>query len=334
MEYRKLGNSNLKVSTIAVGCWSFGSKEGDYWGKQKQTDVNRSVKDALEVGINFFDTALVYNEGRSEISLGKALKKSREKAIICDKISNLYKPGEYEKTVELMLKNLDMEYIDLLLLHWPCSSADNNKARLEALVDLKRTDKVLNIGISNFGIKQLEGIKEFLPYVCANELYYSIVGRGIEVDIIQKCIDNEIGIIGYSPLNQGLLTGKYRSIDDIPYNYTRTRQFNSKRKGSLHSGMGAEEEIMKILKYLDDLSNKLSLSVSQISLAWAISKPGVTTAIVGCRNEKQLQNNSSANKIKLPEWAIKEIDDISWSVVEKIGANPDYYQSIKNSRIR
>lgn len=333
MKLRKLGSSNLMVSAIAVGCWAYGSTKNDYWGAQEQADVDISVKSAIDKGINFFDTALGYNGGRSEIALGKALKGMREKAIICDKIPNRFEPNEYEKTVDLMLKNLDMDYMDLLLLHWPTKTDDDTRARLAAMVKLKEKGKVLNIGVSNFGVKQLSGLQEFLPHVCANELCHSILSRGIEVDIAGKCMDENIGIIGYSPLSQGLLTGKYDTIEDIPHNYTRTRQYNLKRDGSRHGGAGVEDVLMQIVALLKNMSKKLDISPAQIALAWSIAKAGITTTIVGCRNEKQLESNRVAGTITLPRWAIKEIDDISWPIVEKIGASPDYYQSAEASRI-
>lgn len=333
MNQRKLGSSSLMISTVAVGTWSYGSNEGDYWGKQEQVDVDMAVKGAIDKGINFFDTALVYNGGRSEEALGKAIKGMRDKVIICDKIHNRAEPKDFEKTVDLMLKHLDMEYMDLLLLHWPCPDMDDNKGRLNAMVKMIDTGKVKNIGVSNFGLKQLDSIKEFLPYVSANEMSYNILSRGIESSIIKKCMDNKIGIIGYSPLFQGLLTGKYKTIDEIPSNYARTRHFKNMRGGQAEEGFDVEEEIIIILKEIKKISEELNISPAQLSLAWSIAKPGIATTIVGCRNERQLNSNVNAAALTLPKWAMDKIDELSWPIVEKISSSPDYYHSNDKGRI-
>lgn len=333
MNLRKLGSSDLMIGTVGIGTWSYGSNENDYWGKQEQSDVDMAVKCAIDKGINFFDTAIVYNGGRSEEALGKAIKGRRDKAVICDKISNRVEPEDYEDSVDLMLKHLDMEYMDLLLLHWPCKKIDDNKSRLDAMVKMIDTGKVKNIGVSNFGLKQLDSIKEFLPYVCANELGHNILSRGIETGIAQKCMENEIGIIGYSPLFQGLLTGKYKTIDEIPSNYARTRHFKSERGGSAKAGFDVEEEILIILEELKRISEKLNITPAQLSLAWSISKPGIAAAIVGSRNEKQLNSNVKAANLMLPQWAIDKIDEMSWPIVDKIGSSPDYYKGNDSIRI-
>lgn len=231
MQYRQSGKSDLRLSVIGLGCWAFGG--GDYWGKQDQKDVNDVVHAAVDHGINYFDVAEVYNEGRSESSLGAALEGiARDKVVIGSKIwpMNCY-PGKLEKHCEDSLKRLQTDYLDLYMIHWPIHlhaisrfTADpeilNNPPDIDQvfsiLMKLKESGKIRHIGLSNFSKTRLE--KDLSPSVSisANQLPYNLFSRAIEFDTIKACQDEGIGIITYMTLMQGILTGKYQTLKDVP----------------------------------------------------------------------------------------------------------------------
>lgn len=349
MEKRKLGSSDLDVSVLGMGCWQYGG--GDYWGEQSQKDVNNIVHQALDVGINYFDTAEVYNNGESEKSLGNALKGKREMAVIGSKITpaNLH-PSVLRKHCEDSLARLQTDYIDVYMVHWPVEphaiehftndvSLISNPTTLQEAFDglaaLQQEGKIRHIGISNHGVEQMKAVQATgVPFV-VNELAYNLLSRAIEAHILPYCIENEIGVIGYMPLQQGLLTGNYTSLEAVKPMQARSRHFHfSRGTGSRHGETGAEEEIKVALKEIQILANELGVDMITLSLAWAIARKGMTTAIVGCRNEKQLAQNIQGALYHLENEAIEKLNQITDSVKAKLGDNPDYYENRNNSRIR
>lgn len=332
-----------------MGCWSFGG--GSYWGEQNQKDVEKIVHEAIEKGINFFDTARVYNEGKSERSLGEALKGRRGKAIICSKVSpaKAY-TKELKRECEKSLKSLKTDYIDIYMLHWPINAVsirhftDNestvaepptNLEAFKALTDLKEEGKIREIGISNFGVGQMSEVLDICPGVAVNEMPYNIISRAIEADIVPFCMKNNIKITTSMTLQQGILAGIYSSADDIPPHQAHSRHFPQRRGGShaRHFEEGAEKEIFELLKSLREMAKELSISVAQLSTAWVLSKKWVASALIGSRNEFELNENINAALLSLPEEKIMKIDEQSAKVLDKLGNNPDYYESSKNSRV-
>ena len=221
MQRRRLGKTDIHVSPIGMGCWSYGG--GEYWGEQSQRDVDYIVSMALDLGINLFDTAEMYNAGASEESLGKALKGKRSRAVICSKVSpsNAY-ANTLERHCEASLRRLGTDYIDVYMLHWPLDpisikhfSSDPQKIAqpptvveaFESLEKLKKQGKIREIGISNFGVMQMEEALATGVEIAINEMPYNILSRAIEKEILPFCIEKNISVISSMALQQGLLAG-------------------------------------------------------------------------------------------------------------------------------
>ncbi|MFI3225905.1 MAG: aldo/keto reductase [Clostridia bacterium] len=342
MELRKLGNSGIEVSTIAIGCWPFGG--GTYWGEQSQDDVNKVVAGALDSGINFFDVAESYNGGASEESLGLALKGGlREKAVVLSKtnpsrftLDDTYQ-AQFDSRLDAMLKRLQMEYLDVLMVHWPNPEFARTEALLRAIEGAVESGKVRTIGISNFGPIQMKEIIDagLTKYVSVNELQYNLVSRAIETEILPICIENNFSVMTYCTLQQGVLTGKYATPDEVPYNQAHSRHFQEFRGNgtSGHSEAGAEKEIFELLAKMKGMASDLGISMAELSLAWALARPGITTAIAGCRNLDQLAMNRKAADIKLSPEVIATLNDWSTPAFVRLGDCADFFKNREDTRI-
>ncbi len=235
MRYRKCGESDLELSILGAGCWSFGS--GEYWGQQSQADTDVVVALSLDLGINYFDTAEVYNNGNSETCLGLALKGKRHKAVVGTKLSpsNAY-PDKIIAHCNASLKRLGTDYIDLYMLHWPIHSNSirhftddeeiiNNPPLVDdvfaTLIQLREQGKVRCLGVSNFAPNRLAEARGCFDQIVANELPYSLLTRAIEIEALPYCSRTDIGVIGYMTLLQGLLT----DVERRPYLATANTPF-------------------------------------------------------------------------------------------------------------
>jgi aryl-alcohol dehydrogenase-like predicted oxidoreductase len=331
-----------------MGCWAYGG--GDYWGEQSQQDVNVVVEAALDRGINFFDTAEMYNNGESERSLGKALGSRRKQAVICSKIS----PPNAAKVREHLiasLRRLGTDYLDIYMLHWPITplslqhfTQDREKLACpptieeayHQLEELKKEGLIRSIGMSNFGVKQMaEVVTAAGVQVDVNEMPYNVVSRAIETEIVPFCIKNDIALVASMGLQQGLLTGIYHSPEDVPPNQAHSRHFNQNRgkEASRHGEEGAEEELFRVVDFLKELSSKTGYSPAALAIAWILNKPFIAAALVGSRNLAELTANISAGDIRLDQVIMDSIDEKSLPVLNKLGDSPDYYEHRKKSRI-
>jgi aryl-alcohol dehydrogenase-like predicted oxidoreductase len=339
----------LVLSRIGIGCWPFGG--GAYWGDQNQKDVEAVVHRAVERGLNVFDTARMYNDGASEVSLGKALAGRRDKAFVISKVS----PAKaYRKTLreecEASLRSLGMDYLDMYLLHWPINplglkhftedpaiiaNPPTAAEAFETLEDLKKDGKIRFTGISNFGIKQTAEAVGLCPGIAVNEMPYNIISRAIEAEIMPLCAKNKIAIISSMTLQQGVLTGLYKTAADVPAHQAHSRHFSMETgKGtSRHNEAGAEAEVFNTVALLRELAPELGLSVAQLSVAWVLANPGIGCALIGSRNIAELEENIKVMDIRLPADVKAKIDAASLKVLEKLGNSPDYYENSKESRI-
>lgn len=334
MKYNSLGPENLKVSAIGVGTWSFGGGEGSYWGAQSQRDVDALVAEALEHGINFFDTAFGYNAGQSEISLGMALQGKREQAVICDKLPIQEDLAGYEEAVVGGLRRLGTEYVDLLMIHWPTRDRALLEQNLAALERMRQKGYIRQVAVSNFGLETLAMARDMGIQVAANEFAYNLLCRAIEYDILPYCQAEGIGIAAYMPIMQGILTGKYGDIQSIPENRRRSIQFRAQGNPlARHGGPGAEAEVLQVLDTLRDQSEQTQVPAGDLALAWCIAKPGIATTIVGCRNAAQLRQNAAAADLDVPASVLKALDDASQPLKAAVGNEPDIWMSGAQSRI-
>ena len=339
-------NSGLELSELGTGCWAFGG--GHYWGEQNQKDVNNVVHASVDMGINFFDTAEAYNEGRSESALGEAIQGvPRDKIIIGTKVSpsNCYKDSLI-KHCHASLKRLRTDYIDLYMIHWPIHPHSirhftNNEAiianppeiedTLETLRELKQRGKIRHFGVSNFSASRLKDLP--LEEIAVNELPYNLFCRSAEYDILPRCQEKGMGAIGYMALLQGILADIYPSLDDVPVWQRRTRHFNANgTKECRHGEAGAESETNAALKGIRKICKETGFSMAEISIKWILKNPAITCTLVGSRNIRELEANVNSVKEPLGNDLKNELDRITYPIMEKLGNHLDYYESAENDR--
>jgi aryl-alcohol dehydrogenase-like predicted oxidoreductase len=233
------------------------------------------------------------------------------------------------------------------MLHWPINELSiahyapgqkeappTSEEFFAALSAVQKEGLVRTIGISNFGVKQMQEALATGAAIAVNELTYNIVSRAIETDIAGFCEKNSISIIGSMALQQGLLTGKYAAPEEVPPPQAHSRHFHHTRGGeqSRHGEEGAEEEIFQVVALLKQLSAETGRTPGSIAIAWVLSKKFIASALVGCRSLGQLEANIAASAIELPHDIIQRIDEVSLPALNKLGSSPDYYENRKKSR--
>jgi myo-inositol catabolism protein IolS len=329
MKYRRLGKTEITVSAVAVGCWAFAG--GSTWGPQDEVDSIATVRAALDGGINFFDTAEGYGGGDSEAVLGRALAGRRHEAVIATKVSRSNLSGRaVQQACERSLQRLRTDYMDLYQIHWPSSEIPLQET-LEALERLREQGKVRAIGVCNFGVGDLSELLT-LGGAESNQLPYSLLWRAIEYGIRQKCIDAGIGILCYSPLVQGLLTGKFASPDEVPEGRARTRLFSTDRPQARHNEVGCETEVFSAIEKIRHVCAEIEQPMASVSLAWVLHQPGVTAVVVGARQPHQIEQTAQAADLELSTAVVDKLTAATDEVKQALGPNPDMWQS--KSRFR
>lgn len=326
MRYRKLGKTDIEISKIGFGTWALSG--GAQWGEQDDADAVNAVAKALDVGMTFLDTAEGYGKGKSEKIIGRALKDGkREKAVIASKVSpgNL-KADDLKQSCEKSLERMDTDYIDLYQVHWPNTDVPIEET-MQALQELKDAGKIRAIGISNFGPRDMNEIFKTGVEVASNQLAYNLVFRAIEYDILPICREHGLSVLAYSPLMQGVLTGKFAKPEDVSDERARTRIYDSERHlYANHGETGAEDEIFDFLDVLKEVAEDLDETMAHVALAWVSEQDGVGSAIVGGRNPSQVDRNVKAGDLELPADAIRRLSDESEGVKAKMGPNADMWQ--------
>ncbi len=332
MKRRIFGKSPCELSVLGVGCWSYGG--GDYWGPQDDRDVVAVVDTALDNGVNYFDTSEGYNEGRSEESLGRALKGRRHEAVIGSKVLPIMKErSELRLHCEASLRRLQTDYIDIYMFHWPLFGLPMVDA-FEVMTELQAEGKIRSIGMSNFGVQQMQEALATGAHIDGNQLFYNLLSRAIEAEILPLCMKHDIGVLGYMPLMQGLLTGKYRTADQVPPPRACSRHFRGDRPGSVHGGPGVEEAMFAIIGKIDEIAGSEGAPMSHVALAWAAAKPGITCVLAGARNSEQLKRNIEGISFKLSPEVVQKLDQVTKPLLKELGTVPDYYVAPEKSRIR
>lgn len=291
MKYINLGNTDIKVSVIGLGCWQFGELN---WGWGKEIDEDKAlaiINEAISLGINFFDTAEIYGDGISESILGKALKGRRDEVVIATKVAPFHlRYKDIIKACERSLQRLNTSFIDLYQIHWPNSYIPLKETAL-ALDELYLKGKIRAVGVSNFSVPLIKELKRHLKHapLVSNQVQYNLIERIVEKEIARYCRRNGMCIIAYSPLAQGLLTGKY-NISNLPMDNIRKNKAWFKPENI--------EKISKILHVLEEIANKYGKKISQIALNWLISNRGVI-AIPGAKSIEQLKENAMSSDFEL-----------------------------------
>jgi aryl-alcohol dehydrogenase-like predicted oxidoreductase len=314
MRYTKLGNTGLIVSRVALGTMQFGGKMN--MGNLGQEDTSRMVKMALDGGVNFIDTADVYSLGESEILVGNALKGVRDEIVLATKVrlpmsENFNRSGATRVNIireaEASLRRLQTDYIDLYQVHGWDSNTPLEET-LRTLDDLVRQGKVRYVGLSNFMSWQAATsvmMQERLgleKYVTA-QMYYSLVGRGLEYEFQSFAEYHGIGILVWSPLAGGFLTGKYNRANPAPAG-TRFAEAGSFVPFDKETGY-------RVVEALKEVAGRHDASPARVALAWVLGRPTVSSVIMAARNARQLEDNIRAVDLQLSEDDVRLLDAAS-----------------------
>lgn len=319
MEYRNLGISGLKVPVLSLGTATFGGTTEFFkrWGEAGVDEASRLIDICLEHGVNFFDTANVYSLGASEEVLGAALKGRRHQSLIATKATFSTGEGPNDRgssryhlirECEASLKRLQTDYIDLYIMH-AYDRQTPVEETLRTLDDLVRSGKVRYIGCSNFAawhmMKSLSMSERYgwERYV-THQGYYSLIGRDADWELIPLLQDQHLGLMVWSPLGWGRLTGKIRYGQPLP-------------EGRIKSGGAAggpevdDDHLFAVLKVTEEIAAETGKSVPQVALNWLLQKPVVSNIVIGARNEEQLKENLGAVGWSLSPAQVKRLDQVS-----------------------
>ena len=314
MQYRRLGRSGLKVSEVALGSWL------TYGGASEDRVARECIEKAYNLGINFFDTANVYARGKSEEIVGKVLRTyRRESLVIATKVFFPMGDGPNDRGLSrkhifdqchLSLKRLNTDYIDLYQCHRYDEETPLDET-LRALDDLVTQGKVRYIGVSEWKPGQIMSAlqladKHDFDHLISNQPRYNAIGRDIESEIIPLCEREGIGQVVFSPLAQGILTGKYKPNMAPPPD---SRAADPKQNQFLPAERLDPAQLERVQK-LKPLAARLGLSIGQLSLAWCLRKPNVASVIVGASRASQVEDNAKASGIKLGDEIWCEYDEI------------------------
>ncbi|MBV8816565.1 MAG: aldo/keto reductase [Verrucomicrobia bacterium] len=318
MEYRQLGQSGLRVSVLSLGTMTFGG--GSVFSKVGSTDVKgarRQVDLCIEAGVNLFDTANIYSHGVSEEILGQALEGRRQDVLVATKFRMVMRDGPNEggasrfhiiRECEDSLRRLRTDYIDLYQIHeWDGETPLDET--LEALDTLVRSGKVRYIGCSNYsGWHLMKALaisdrRNYVRYV-SQQIYYSLQARDAEYELVPIALDQGLGILVWSPLAGGLMSGKYRRGKQPPEGSRHLTDWN---EPPVHN----EEQVYDTVEALVEIAQTHSVSPAQVALAYLLGRPAVTSLVIGARTEEQLKNNLGTANLKLASEEQARLDKIS-----------------------
>lgn len=324
MEYRKLGNSELELSAITYGAWAIG---GAMWGGTEKKDSIKAIHASIDSGATTIDTAPFYGLGLSEEIIGEAVKNvDRSKVqlltkfgLVWDGSNNgkgdfffdaddngkkipVYKFSSKEnviKEIEDSLKRLQTDYIDLLQIHWPDSTTPISET-MEAVEKLIQQGKIKAFGVSNYNIDQIKEAQKTVQ-IASNQVAYSMLNRSIEADLIPFTVAENIGIIAYSPMERGLLTGKYFTDSKLKEGDHRNGYF----------GKFDLQQVKTLIEELSSLANDKHISISQLVLRWTTLQKGISIVLAGARNAEQAISNAKALDFDL---SASELDFINQAI--------------------
>jgi myo-inositol catabolism protein IolS len=314
MEFRMLGTSGIKISSIIMGTWQAGK---DMWVGIDDAESTTAIKAAYDAGITTFDTAAVYGDGHSEKIVGNALLDVRDSVVIATKVfSNHLKYQQVIDACHRSLKNLNTDYIDLFQIHWPPGSFGAKPVPLEetmgALIDLKAQDKIRAIGVSNFSRSQMEDAGKY-GEIDSLQPPYSLFWRKVETDALPYCFENNITVLAYSSMAQGLLTGKFGPDHQFAGGDHRFRNKLFQPENYAR--------VQKALEKLRPIADANNITLGQLALAWMISRPGIC-AIAGARNAEQVAQNAAAANVQLSEQDLAAVDEIGKTVTDPLDDDP------------
>ncbi len=287
MEYRKLGQSDLEFSVIGIGCWVMG---GQGWGGADDKDSVAAIHRAIELGINWVDTAEAYgDDNHSEKVVGEALQDRYDACMVATKLIGDISYESAKHKCEASLQRLQADVIHLYQIHWPNADVPIEET-MRALVELQAEGKIIAIGVSNFDAAQLAEASQYGRIDCLQPPH-NLFWRHVEKEIIPYCIENNIATIPYSPMAQGLLTGKFTQDNYPP-------EGDIRRKNVLFQP-GVYEVALEAIEELKPLAEKYEVTLGQLALRWLIQRPGVTAPIAGARNPGQIEQSARVTDFEI-----------------------------------
>jgi aryl-alcohol dehydrogenase-like predicted oxidoreductase len=315
---RTLGNSDLQLTPIGFGAWAIGGSNWKYsWGPQDDNESIAAIHRALDLGVNWIDTAAVYGLGHSEEVVARALKTTTHKPLIFTKCSLRWDPdrsiysslkaASIAEELEASLRRLGVETIDLYQVHWPNPEGEIEEA-WEALTRLREQGKIRWIGVSNFNVEQMKRIQKIAP-ITSLQPPYSMLRRAIEAEVLPFVQDNGIGVINYSPMVSGLLTGKMtpERIASLPADDWRRQAIEFKEPRLSRN--------LRLVELLREIGDGYGVSPGVVAVAWTLHHPGITAAIVGGRSAQQVEGLAPALHFRLNAHEHSQI-------VEFLNSNP------------
>ena len=329
MEYLKLRGTDMEISRLSLGAWAFSGAK--VWGDFDEQTAIHTMHAALDQGVNLIDTAEKYGDGRSEEMVGKAIHDRRDKAIVATKIYKDYL--HYDDVIahcDASLKRMNTDYIDIYQIHWPSTEIPVEET-FRALEDLKKAGKIRAIGVCNHGLTMLDKVKDY-P-VMTNQMPYSLLWRIGEKEISPKMEETGIALWCYSPLAQGLLTGKFKTIDDVPMGRRETRFYSGKWQQGRHDDTGFEEIIFPFLDWLRGVCDETGYTMSTLAFAFLKSR-NVGSILQGARNEQQLSQNIQAFETPVSPDVVELITKESEKLKAQMGTNPDMWENKNGGRMR
>ncbi|WP_446743982.1 aldo/keto reductase [Silvibacterium acidisoli] len=307
---RQLGNSDLHITAIGYGAWAIGGGNWEFaWGAQDDDESVKTIERAIDSGINWIDTAAIYGLGHSEEVVAKALKNTKQKPYIFTKCSmrwhedrSIYrslKAASLQEELENSLRRLNVDTIDLYQIHWPNPDEEIEEG-WETLAKFKEQGKVRHIGVSNFNVEQMKRAQKIAP-ITSLQPPYSLLRRDIEAEILPFCEANNIGVINYSPMLSGLLTGKMTAerVAQMPADDWRKRNPNFNEPKLSHN--------LKLVELLREIGDEHGVEPGVVAIAWTLRHAAVTAAIVGARRPDQVDGVLPAATFRLSEAELSQI---------------------------
>ncbi len=317
MELRQLGNSELKITPVGIGTWAIGGDWAFGWGPQDDSDSIAAIRRGVERGMNWIDTAPIYGFGHAEQIVAKALEvfTDAERPYVFTKcgmvwdsarnVGHSLKAGSVRAEVEASLSRLQTDVLDLCQIHWPAfppgASDDQIEEGWTTLAELVSDGKVRQIGVSNFDVGQIERLRSIAP-IASLQPPYSMLMRQIEDEVLPYCVDSNIGVIGYAPLHNGLLSGKMtrERIEALPGSDWRVNVNPAFREPYLTKNL----ELVEVLRSIGKSDGR---SVAEVAIAWTLRDPAITGVIVGARNSAQVDGVAGSLEFRLGGEELAEI---------------------------
>lgn len=330
MDRYLLNDKKTEISGLSLGTWAFSGAK--VWGRCDEQEAVRTIEYAIDKGINLIDTAEGYGDGQSEIITGKALEGKRHKVILASKVKAVsMHRSDLIKACEESLIRLKTDYIDIYQIHWPNESVPIEET-LEAFELLKKQGKIINAGVCNHGQEALKRMGNY-PIV-SNQMPYSLLWRVAEKHLDEKMEKDNILLWAYSPLAQGLLTGKYRKLGEVPMNRRNTRMYNSKWGVGRHSDFGFEEEIFHFIEELHNICDATGFTMETYAMQFLKTRANVGSILVGARDEAQLRADIAAYNQPVPKELMKVVDLLSEKLKGDMGSNADLWETGTDGRGR